>query len=203
MSKILNGRYEVYYDKSKTKLMAKIGFSDDIVDGKLERYGINGRKVYETAISKSKINGLLKVFKDENMFIQIVFNNDVVNLVIIDNNYSYTVDFNDKEIPHGSLRIMNGNINVLNGEIVNGVFSSMAVYKKDGTLDSNLQFNNGKYHLTNRYRTNGNELMMFEYENGVRGPIGNYVSDMYFGLDIDLTYGHDILQRAGKAYSKL
>lgn len=200
---MLNGGYVVYYDKNKTKLMAKISFSNDKVNGKLERYGLDGNKVYETTINMGKIDGLLKVFKDLNLFIQMLFEMDKVKLVILNGGYSYTVNYDVNELPSGEIDIAKGSLKVITGTLSSGVFDAMTIYRANGTIDSNLQYTDGKYDLTNRYRLDQTKDIVFEYENGMRGVTGNILGSMYFNLNTVLKYGHDILQQFGKDYRKI
>lgn len=200
---MLNGGYIVYYDKEKTKLMAKISFSNDKVNGKLERYGIDGIKVYETTISMGKINGLLKIFKSQNLFIQILFEMDKVELVILNGNYTYTVNYDANELPSGEMSIVKGSLKIITGNLISGKFDDMVFYRANGTIDSNLQFTNGVYDLTNRYRIDSTRDISFEFNNGVRGVDGNMIGGLYFNLNTIMKFGHDELQQVGKDFVKL
>ncbi|MGL5765075.1 MAG: hypothetical protein ACRCX8_05470 [Sarcina sp.] len=200
MANILNGRYEVYYDKNKTKLMAKIGFSNDICNGRLERFDLNGNMIYETTIEQAKIEGLLKIYKDSGLFINMLFRQDVVTVVIINSTYTYNINYDSDGLPNGVFEIKNGNMNVLLGDLSSGIFNRLSMYKIDGTKDSELQFENGELDLTNIYHIDMTRSISIDFDNGMKGPMDNFVSKLYYGLDMDLKYGHNILQQAGKDY---
>lgn len=200
MANILNGRYEVYYDKNKTKLMAKIGFLNDICNGKLERFDLNGNMIYETTIEQAKIEGLLKIYKDSGLFINMLFRQDVVTVVIINSTYTYNINYDSDGLPNGVFEIKNGNMNVLLGDLSSGIFNRLSMYKIDGTKDSELQFENGELDLTNIYHIDMTRSISIDFDNGMKGPMDNFVSKLYYGLDMDLKYGHNILQQAGKDY---
>lgn len=200
MANILNGRYNVYYDKNKTKLMAKIGFLNDICDGKLERYDLNGNMIYETTIEQSQIEGLLKIYKNSGLFINMLFKRDIPTVVIINSTYTYNINYDRDGLPNDRFEIKNGNMNVLIGNLSSGIFNSLTMYKMDGSKDSELQFENSVLDLTNIYHIDMTRNISIDFDNGMKGPIGNFVSKLYYGLDMDLKYGHNILQQAGKDY---
>lgn len=204
MAFVLDGRYEVYYDKEKTKLMAKIGFSKGLVNGKFERYNLDGTLAYETNITLGDIDGILRIYKKTKMVIQIIFETGTVTMAVMNLKYSYTINYDEQEKPDGLFEIKNGDAYVLDGTITRRVFERVRYYNNVGDLKTELRFNdNGNYHGINRYYMKLDSEINYTYTNGFRESVGNVTKFYTTNRDMELRFSGNTLIRAGKEYEKL
>lgn len=204
MAFILDGRYDVYYDKFKTKIMAKIGFSRDVPNGKLERYNLDGSLAYETNITAGQIDGLLRLYRKSNLVIQIVFDTGTVKMATINMNYSYTINYDEQEKPDGVFEIRNGDIFVMDGTITRRVFERVRYYDSVGDLKTELRFNdNGNYQGINKYVIKTGSEISYLYTNGFRESVGSVTKFYTTNRDMELQFSGNALIRAGKEYEKI
>lgn len=204
MAFMLDGRYEVYYDVHKTKVMAKIGFSQNLPNGKLERFNLDGSLAYETNVTAGQIDGLLRLYRNSKNVIQIVFDTGTVKLATINMNYSYTINYDEQEKPDGVFEIKNGDAFVLDGTIARRVFQRVRYYNNVGDLKTELRFNdNGNYQGINKYVIKTGSEISYMYNNGFRESVGSVTNFYTTNRDMELQFSGNALIRAGKEYIKI